>query len=1603
MASQNSDSNDNLDYPEVAIDPVYATVTSNVSGFSTDSLDPSWMEDLGFSGGVIQFVYDEASGQKANAGLYVSVPEAADADDVATYMAKVWKKRTPNIILSLITSNRHYKHWKDQDLVHDFQTGIITAANTTEMWILTNGFDGGITKILGDAFKDEKQRRKIPSLTKMSMKFVNKQKQENLPKLTVIGVVPKSLLSYNSKIDSAVGPVNIQNKGQKPLSDKQELNSDHTHYIMMEGVTDLRELENFRIKLEERFLTPVGRPKRYRKITNLSDSVLNVGESVPDDLQIISSTCTPMVGLLVQGGPLEMDHVAELLKRNVPVVVMKGTGLAADLISFAYLELQERPHAEHIESYVKPELIKKLMKYFPAEFLEDEIARNRCRDKILECAQNAHQGEQKFLTILPTDGVSSDLKNLDKYLLLALFKSQALKRGRKFQEQFQCDLKLTLDWNRCDLAVSQIFQKYDWARIKITHELFDRALLKKGREEFVDLFLQRDAIQVHKYLNHRKLLYLFNNLENEEFFLKVCLDGALAKASFSAYPVDKDFVIGDDCDFNRLLYRVTYLQHLVSSYELSMNAVGSYVTDQEVAERRAINTLVFWAAITFNAELTKVLWKRTEDPMVMALIVSMIWNNLSKNWCRDLDTKRKVRESAIDFGKMAVKLLDLAYKDSSVIAINALGKKLPDFNDKTVIEIAHIARNKFFIAHTICQKWLDKRWNGKLQIRELELGPFKVADWLMLYLSVFLVFPMFLWITYDVKSDAKDESNLDDSDDEMPSDEAAMLQPSSLQGEKWQKRHSVKYQMRNMLSYGRQNLKVPVQMQFYYLYSAPITKFWISQLFYILYLTIFSLAVLFPSCGNLHMDFVVFGWTLLIWVELVRGVIAKKKKYQEINLFWAKMEIVVIGLFLLAFCLVRIVPHFVSYIDYMTTKFVMSMGLLYFYYRTLQVFLPISPVLGPMLINIRRMIKKDFLTWMRMFLIIMVSGGVTIHAVLYPNYPFTLQGIKMALTRAFFAMFITQIGDLEGNESCSDLYKNTSLSHCRATSPDIFGKNASSMTTDDVTSFDTCPYSSMGGYLVVMQYFVITKLVMITLLYALFSATTAKVRGESEEIWKFQKYSLIVDFEERLRLPPPFSFISYLCMMSASLYRCFHTCCTHCCRRPRGCCRCTCRKKKMRTEKDSSKLRVLKVRRTEDYNYWRNSIKDLMEMEEQEKADKERPKTQSKSIGVLMSQMEKQKHFNGKLTEQMARLERNITTCNLALEQIKHLLDKQQGQKNLTVAMKRAVVHVSSRQSPYPGTKIQRFPVFDKHVAWEVPYLGYDPVVYTCPVEEFVDAIQSLVDPDFLKISRSAEDKLLSREDIRTYQQPSALYNPMWNVAATLKINNAVVEINRASWITQNSTACRYSIDKTNLPLNPMGRTGIRGRGKLWRWGPNHSVLVVLSRWKEKYKQGGDESSERDYIVIEGKRVLEMIVIQRLDTGEFTLPGGNDYGNMSMYSALCKRFQQFVLDQETTAKENMSEQDMISFFSKYSVPGPSPNTGLTSGVIYKGYIDDPSNTDNAWREAEVWNLHYRGGSILDDIVKEKEKKWKEASSYTKLYGNQDMIVKEAALLHGAYY
>ena len=64
---------------------------------------------------------------------------------------------------------------------------------------------------------------------------------------------------------------------------------------------------------------------------------------------------------------------------------------------------------------------------------------------------------------------------------------------------------------------------------------------------------------------------------------------------------------------------------------------------------------------------------------------------------------------------------------------------------------------------------------------------------------------------------------------------------------------------------------------------------------------------------------------------------------------------------------------------------------------------------------------------------------------------------------------------------------------------------------------------------------------------------------------------------------------------------------------------------------------------------------------------------------------------------------------------------------------------------------------------------------------------------------------------------------------------------------------------------NPVGRTGMEGRGLLGRWGPNHAADPIVTRWK----RDGVGKVER----VSGKPRLEFVAIKRRDTGDWAIPG----------------------------------------------------------------------------------------------------------------------------------
>ncbi|XP_035207047.1 transient receptor potential cation channel subfamily M member-like 2 isoform X2 [Stegodyphus dumicola] len=1341
----------------------------------------------------------------------------ANMEYVASVLHREWKIKSPRIVLVVVSNVAPLHTWKNKRQLEHLQAGLIKAANTTEMWIFTQGTNTGITKIIGDAVHNELLRRQAL----LCHKHPN-QSGPALPPLTLVGVTREDMIVYGDMLDGRAQRVEIENEGNHPEENKYELNPDHSHFIIVRDNTiNKTGINHFILKLEQ-YLSSADSiqcdidaitPRRHADVCSLSINEI------------------PVVALLIQGGYECARLILEHLKKHLPVVVVRGSGGLADLLAYAYYEISERPRgiydAEYVENSLKPELSSKIAHHF-SKLRENNLARNLFRDRIIECVRYAHQNGQVYLTVLNLHSHTCNMEDLDEHILRALFKSQR-PDTTNWHAQMQKDLHLTLDWNSPHVAMSEVFFKDPSNKFKVDKAVFEQALTRPNREDFVDLFLNQ-GFQVHKYLTPKRLRFLFIKAQKQEFFRSVCWEGVLGHGLTSKYC--KNFI---DSDINLLIEMCTGIHNFVNTQEMSVNAMGMYTSDPSSAERKSLSILILWAVFTNRSKLAKILWRHSEQPIHIALIVSMIYEHL-EGYVTDSNLRQELQSLSREFSEMAAGVLDASYQESSCRAYDVLSEESSEWSYKTAVDIAANAKNRTFLSHPCCQKWLSNLFLGNIRIRDVTWGVITFPQWVKIVLCAFLIFPMYIWIRFKTEAIHSWDLNVtsdiesDEEKDERDGEDEILIHETIHDKEVdfAQPRNSVvllKKQKSNPFDFGHGKHRdqvatllrekevfvhspPPIWQMIYLMWSAPITKFWTFQSLYIVYLGFFCMAVLWPSCGNKELDIIVCSWTSLIVIEYIRRTYILYKKYTSVPLFFKCLEILFIIIFIVLYFLGRIINVGGLFEPY-TGKVILCIGLLYFFYRLIAVYLPISPTLGPLLYRVRLMVLVDFVNFMRMTLLVIISGGIVIQAVLYPDYPLTAELFRRTFHRAWFSLFLTPISDLEGSERCNATRSHMTPDHC------VVGKYADY----------TCPNTGFWPYVFSIQYFIFLKLILLTLLYALFSATASKLQSETDAIWKFQRYQLVVDFSNRLRLPPPLSIFSYLIIFCKWFYRCL-----------------LCRICKTSDETDAGVFfDALKGHRLteKDYNYWRQLAQEYAKKKEDEENEKQITKKQMEIIMTITEDVDYQKKVMHQLKSRMKELDRMMNYSHVYLENIKHITEK----INERGLQSQEAIHCLSRHTPYPGTRVQRYPVPDKYVPWEVMWTDYDPVAYTRPRSDFPVSLQAYVDEDLLLL-REIQDS-----------DDSQLPVFQWNC---LSANPAGISIDRTSWIIgENGVNAVYKLDSERVPRNIYGRTGLRGRGALPRWGPNHYVHVIITRWQ---KSGG--------------KGLEFVVMRGERRDQLSLPGG---------------------------------------------------------------------------------------------------------------------------------
>nr|XP_044606853.1 transient receptor potential cation channel subfamily M member 2 isoform X6 [Equus asinus] len=704
-------------------------------------------------------------------------------------------------------------------------------------------------------------------------------------------------------------------------------------------------------------------------------------------------------------------------------------------------------------------------------------------------------------------------------------------------------------------------------------------------------------------------------------------------------------------------------------------------------------------------------------------------------------------------------------------------------------------------------------------------------------------------------------------------------------------------------------------------FTAPVVIFHLNILWYFVFLCLFAYVLMVdfqttPSCC----EYLLYFWLFSLVCEELRqlfydpaGCGLRKTVFMYFSDFWNKLDIAAILLFI-AGLTCRLIPALLY-----SGRVILSLDFIMFCLRLMHIF-TISKTLGPKIIIMKRMMKDVFF-FLFLLAVWVVSFGVAKQAILIHNE----SRVDWIFRGVVYQSYLTIFGEIPAYIDGV----NFSLDHCSPNGTDPYKpKCPESDATRQAPAFP-----QWLTVILLCLYLLFANILLLNLLIAMFNYTFQQVQEHTDQIWKFQRHDLIEEYHSRPPAPPPFILLSHLHLFIRRVVL----------KIPAK------RHKQLKNKLEKNEEAALLA--------WEIYLKENY-LQNQQCQRTQRPEQKIQDISnkvdtmVDLLEMERVKR-SGSMEQRLASLEEQVAQMAGALHwMVKTLRDGGFGLEEgvPTLAPQKAsegqdpeldgrqkaedpgdAHHVNARHLLYPSSRVMRFPVPNEKVPWETEFLIYDPPFYTAERKDkdTVDPVGSTLEP-LSGISYNALDGPVDR---RSSHGPYAV--------------------------------------RDGLPRNPMGRTGLWGRGDLTYFGPNHTLQPVVTRWR----RNQDGAICRKSI----KKMLEVLVVKRPLSEHWALPGGSREPGETLPRKL---------------KQVLRREFWPSFESL-----------LTQGVeVYKGYVDDPRNTDNAWIETVAVSIHFpdqsdvelkRLNSHLQPCDPGMSVRWQVVDKCIPLYANHKTILQKA--------
>ncbi|GFO31361.1 transient receptor potential cation channel subfamily m member 3 [Plakobranchus ocellatus] len=421
-----------------------------------------------------------------------------------------------------------------------------------------------------------------------------------------------------------------------------------------------------------------------------------------------------------------------------------------------------------------------------------------------------------------------------------------------------------------------------------------------------------------------------------------------------------------------------------------------------------------------------------------------------------------------------------------------------------------------FAEHSACQTKLSNIWKGCLSQHTSELKVFMT-----------LVFPfLILFMKFDKnKSRTGDdgEDELEDTDSGVNSqqqnqvdevDPTAMT-PRFTQAQNLPKdntKRTVFKEVRIMNCHNKGGMN-PIRA-FYTFYKAPVTKFMANILAYLVFLGMFSYFLLTnikpvtESNSPSAVEIMVWIWFLTMVTEEFRQVMIRDQrslKYKIRNWwsnFWNQFD-----LLMYIFMIVSIAMRYGMHeSEFVYVRCIYSVTLAMSYLRFMQFFFA-EKNMGPKVIMIRKMLT-DLMFFFLILMVFLLSFGVAYHVNMFPNSPVSWTILKNVLYYPYFQIY--------GELFIEDLEK---------------GGEGDCTTNETIWRDDPskrCPEENAIVPIMLALYMILTNVLLVNLLIAMFSYTFQVVQDNSTKVWRFYRISLVSEYFDRPTLVPPIIVINHL-------------------------------------------------------------------------------------------------------------------------------------------------------------------------------------------------------------------------------------------------------------------------------------------------------------------------------------------------------------------------------------------------------------------------------------------------------------------------------------------